>query len=165
MRRKDREMNREFALSVVDKCEYATLATVSVDGSPYIVPISFVRINEDIFFHCAPVGHKLENLHHESRVCLNFVTGVNLLPEKITTEYESAIVFGTASEVDCLEKRTRAMAAIMKKYSSVIMHKFGDIMKTMGTPSKMSVWRVHIDNITGKCNDQAGKYQEHKLHQ
>ncbi len=40
MRRKDREMSKEFALEVIDKCRYATLATVSGGGSPYCVPLS-----------------------------------------------------------------------------------------------------------------------------
>ena len=59
MRRTDREMTREFALMVVDKSEYASMATVNPDGTPYITTISMARVGEDIFFHCAPVGHKI----------------------------------------------------------------------------------------------------------
>ena len=43
MRRKDRELPRELALAVTDKCAYSVLATVNPDGSPYCVPLSFVR--------------------------------------------------------------------------------------------------------------------------
>ena len=50
MRRKDREMPKEFALQVVDKCQYATLSMIS-DGKPYCVPLSIVRIDDFVYFH------------------------------------------------------------------------------------------------------------------
>lgn len=164
MRRQDREMTREFALMVVDKSEYTTLATINPDGTPYIVALSFARVDDYIFFHCAPVGHKIDNLRNCSKVCMSFISGTNVLSEQITTEYESAIVFGTATEVTDIDTKMKGMRAIMQKYSSVIMDKFDNIMKTKGTSDKMGVWQVHIDNISGKCNDKKGKYAEHKMH-
>ena len=165
MRRTDREMTREFALMVVDKSEYASMATVNADGTPYITTISMARVGEDIFFHCAPVGQKINNLRGNPHVCLSCVTGTNVLPEQITTEYESAIIFGTASELTDSEERIAGMRAIMQKYSAVIMHKFENIMQTMGTSERMSVWKIHINSITGKCNDKSGKYEQYKMHQ
>jgi nitroimidazol reductase NimA-like FMN-containing flavoprotein (pyridoxamine 5'-phosphate oxidase superfamily) len=38
MRRKDREMDDDFAKQVIDKAAFATLATVNEDGSPYCAP-------------------------------------------------------------------------------------------------------------------------------
>ena len=164
MRRQDREMTQEFALMVVDQSEYTTLATINEDGTPYIVPLSYAREGEYIYFHCAPVGHKIDNLRRNPKVCMSFVSGTNVLPEQITTEYESAIVFGTASEVTDMEARMAAMRTIMQKYSSVIMHKFENIMQATGGVERMAVWQVHIDSISGKCNDKTGKYSEHKMH-
>lgn len=163
MRRTDREMTREFALMVVDKSEYASMA-VNPDGTPYIVTISMARVGEDIFFHCAPVGHKIDNLRANARVCLSCVSGTNVLPEQITTEYESAIIFGEASEVTEPTERMNGMRAIMQKYSSVIMDKFDNIMQATGKPERMSVWKIHINSITGKCNDKSGKYEQYKMH-
>lgn len=53
MRRKDREMNRDFALYVADKCEYATMAMTDEKGLPYCVPVTIVRKGEYIYFHSA----------------------------------------------------------------------------------------------------------------
>ena len=50
MRRKDREMPREFGLSVLDRCEYATLALIDPDGFPYCVPITIVREGDALYF-------------------------------------------------------------------------------------------------------------------
>ena len=42
MRRKGRELTRDSALAVVDKCFYAVFATISNDGSPYCIPLSLI---------------------------------------------------------------------------------------------------------------------------
>ena len=56
MRRKDCEMDEEFAISIVDKCEYALISMVDKDGAPYCVPVSIDRDGMEIFFHCAKAG-------------------------------------------------------------------------------------------------------------
>ncbi|MDR2446586.1 MAG: hypothetical protein LBD58_04770 [Treponema sp.] len=38
MRRKDREMDGDFAKQVIDKAAFATLATTNEDGTPYCAP-------------------------------------------------------------------------------------------------------------------------------
>lgn len=43
MRRKDREMSREFGLEVIDRAAYGVLSVVDSDGAPYALPLSIVR--------------------------------------------------------------------------------------------------------------------------
>ncbi|MDF2839216.1 MAG: putative nitroimidazole resistance protein, partial [Evtepia sp.] len=56
MRRKDREKDSQFALEVLKNCEYATLATVNPDGTPYCIPISPAMMDGALYFHCALEG-------------------------------------------------------------------------------------------------------------
>lgn len=42
MRRKDREMPREFALEVAANCEWAVVSCITPEGAPYGVPVSVV---------------------------------------------------------------------------------------------------------------------------
>ena len=51
MRRKDREMSREFALAVMDRCEWTVVSFVTPEGAPYAVPVSAVREGDALFFH------------------------------------------------------------------------------------------------------------------
>ena len=45
MRRKDREMPPEFALTVADKCEYAVISMTDISGEPYCVPaVSYTHL-------------------------------------------------------------------------------------------------------------------------
>ena len=62
MRRSDREKPEAFALGVVDESDYAVLSTVNDDGTPYCVPLTIVREEERIYFHCALEGQKLDNI-------------------------------------------------------------------------------------------------------
>ncbi|WP_157847458.1 pyridoxamine 5'-phosphate oxidase family protein [Prevotella intermedia] len=51
---------------------------------------------DSVYIHCAPEGRKLEALKDNNKVSLCVIGEVNLLPDKFTTEYESALFFGTA---------------------------------------------------------------------
>lgn len=68
MRRKDREMSREFALEVSDKCEWAVLSMTDREGMPYAVPITIVRDGDAIYFHTAKAGRKLDILKQNPEV-------------------------------------------------------------------------------------------------
>ena len=99
MRRKDREKDATFALEVIRDCEYATLATVNPDGTPYCIPISPILMDNIIYFHCTLEGKKLTNIANNSAVCISGVRHTRLVPEKLTTEFDSAITFGNCSMV------------------------------------------------------------------
>ncbi len=116
MRRKDREMSSEFALEVVDKCEYAVLSMTDLQNEPYAVPLSIVRIGSCIYFHGAKAGKKSEILATNPQVCLVCVGNVKPLEDKFTTEYESAMVFGKISKVSDKEEKTEALRALCMRY-------------------------------------------------
>lgn len=61
MRKASREMDVSFALEVFDKAPYVTVSFLRPDGSPYGVPLSLVRTDDNtFFFHCALEGDKLD---------------------------------------------------------------------------------------------------------
>jgi nitroimidazol reductase NimA-like FMN-containing flavoprotein (pyridoxamine 5'-phosphate oxidase superfamily) len=150
MRRKDREMPREFAEAVIDASRFATLATVDSDGTPYCVALSMVRDRERLYFHCALEGHKIENLRRESRVCISFVGETKLPSDDFTVEYESAVVFGAASEVINRDEKIRALRLICERCTPSNMAAFdAAIEKSLDLTG---VWKIHIGAISGKRN-------------
>ena len=63
MRRKDREMNRDFGLMVIDKARFATLAMVTEAGKPYAIPVSPARVGDAVYIHSAQSGlHRVQVL-------------------------------------------------------------------------------------------------------
>jgi nitroimidazol reductase NimA-like FMN-containing flavoprotein (pyridoxamine 5'-phosphate oxidase superfamily) len=148
MRRTDRERDRSFAEAAVDKCLYAVLATVNDDGSPYCVPLSIVRDGEWIYFHCAPGGHKIDNLKNRNRVCLSCVGHAEEPPDHFTVVYESAVVFGRAEEVLADGEKVRALLLLCERHTPANMAAFeGEMAREY---QAAAVWKIHIEEISGK---------------
>ena len=129
MRRKDREMDRNFALYVADKCEWATLALVDGD-KPYCVPVTIVRIGGCVYFHSAKAGRKIDLLRKNPSVCLSCVGDTYRTPDKFTTEYESAVIAGTATEVTDDAEKIEALRAFRERYPETNLDMFERVVKT-----------------------------------
>ncbi|MBQ4267405.1 MAG: pyridoxamine 5'-phosphate oxidase family protein [Clostridia bacterium] len=149
MRRKDREQTKEFALKVADNCDYAVMSMVDPDGNPYCVPLSIVREGENLYFHCALEGHKLECLRNNSNVCVSCVGRTKNVPEDFTTEFESAIIRGKAFEVTEKEEKIHALKLICLRYAESNMANFGSAIER--SLSRTGIWKIEIEDITGKA--------------
>ncbi len=148
MRRKDRERDREFALRVLKDCEYATLSTVNLDGSPYGIPISPVLVDEVVYFHCALEGQKLDNIAHSNQVCLSCVCHTKLIPEHFTTEFESAVAKGRCTIVTEEEEKLMALRCICEKYAPSNMHAFEHAVAR--SLMRTGICKIELEEITGK---------------
>lgn len=84
-------------MSVTDKCEYAVLS-VTLKTTRLIVFLSIVRCEDKINFHCAKPGKKDRYVASKPRV-IACVGDTHRMEHMFTTEYESAILFGSAVEV------------------------------------------------------------------
>jgi len=147
-RRKDREKPEDFALAVADKCAFSTMATVNADGTPYCIPISPARDGEWLYFHCAQEGHKIDNLRQRSKVCISCVGVQEAIPGKFTLKYESAVIFGSASEVTNREEKIHALNLICERYTPDNMAAFDEAVKRQLQAT--AIWKIHIDEISGK---------------
>ena len=148
MRRKDRELTKDSALAVVDKCSFAVLATISADGNPYCIPLSLAREGEWIYFHSAKEGRKIDNLRHDNRVCISCVGYARAVPGAFALFYESAVINGIALEITDREEMIRALEIICRRHTPDIMDAFdNEIQKNI---DRTSVWKISIDEISGK---------------
>ncbi len=148
IRRADRAIPDSEARQILRVGEYGILSTVSVDGQPYGVPVSYTYTGEVIYFHCALEGHKLENLSSNNRVSFCVVGRTQVLPDKFATNYESVIVFGQAFEVTGAEKQTR-LVEILKKYSPAHIEK--GLRYIEGDGRKARVYKIVVESMTGKA--------------
>lgn len=170
MRRKDREMGKEFGVNVTDKSRYGILSMIDADKISYGVPVSIVRDKNTLYFHSAKEGRKASILKRSPNVSVVFVGDVkvpeNFTKEELdefaqdeskaavfissvfTTEYESAIVTGKVVLVDDEGEKVNAMRLICDKYASSKMGYF-DIAIKAGL-NKVDVYKIEIENITAK---------------
>jgi len=147
-RRQDRTNSQEEARELLERAEYGVLSTVGADGQPYGIPVSYCVIGENLYFHCAVEGRKLDNIAHNPRVSFCVVGKTNVLPGKFSTQYESTIISGTASEVFAEEKQL-GLEGLLHKYSVGFYEKGLKYIEALDHKTK--VYRIHIDSISGKA--------------
>lgn len=148
MRRKDREAPAEIGLEIVDKCVYATLGCANADGSPYCVPLSIAREGENVYFHCATQGKKLDNLRRDNRVCVSCVGNTAYPPGEFTVDFESAVIIGSASEVSDNDEKIRALKLLCERHTPDNMSNFDQAIKS--SLKITGVWKIKIEEITAK---------------
>ncbi len=170
MRRKDRAMDREFGLRVIDNAAYGILSMIDEQNEPYGIPLSIARDGNTLYFHSAMDGKKVKSLLKNPRVNIAFVGEVKvpenyrheelqemakdpsraatLISNVFTTEFESVIVMGTVKRVDEESEKIEAMRFICKKYTPTKMAYFD--MATESGLSRTNVYSIEIQEITAK---------------
>ncbi|MBW1982208.1 MAG: pyridoxamine 5'-phosphate oxidase family protein [Deltaproteobacteria bacterium] len=151
MRRKDRAITEEEARALLEKAEYGVLSTVSENGRPYGVPLNFCLIDGCIYFHCAFVGQKIDNINHNKFVSFCVVGNTEILPDKFATRYESAIVSGEVEEVFDVNKQL-ALEGLLRKYSPEFFDKGLKYIEDL--KDKTRVFKITINKLTGKARKQ-----------
>ena len=157
MRRKDREMPKEFAYMVSDKCEWAVVSMIDLQGDPYCVPLSIVRDDNFIYFHCAKDGFKIQCLKNNPNVCISCVGETKRIPTEFTTEFESAIIRGKAEEVVSDAEKIHALKLLCIRHTPTNMNEFDKAISE--SLSRTAVWKINITDISGKRKkyDSTGK--------
>lgn len=148
IRRSDREITTQEAKEILDTAEYGIMSTVSKDGQPYGLPLNYAYKNDCLYFHCAISGHKIENIEQNSKVSFCVVGKTKVLPEKFSTEYESAVVFGVVSEVNGAEKHD-ALLWLLEKYCSDFIEEGKQYIEQKDKMTK--IYKIAIDQISGKA--------------
>ncbi len=150
MRRKDRERPAEFAFKVCDSCSFATIAMIDSNNLPYCVPLNIVREDNVIYFHCAKQGLKNESLNLKGDVCISCVSSCEVLQEKFTTLYESAIIRGVATVVTSQDEVRKALRLLCERHTPDVMDMFEKELSR--SISGTEIYKVVITQITGKSN-------------
>ncbi|WP_042679218.1 pyridoxamine 5'-phosphate oxidase family protein [Anaerosalibacter massiliensis] len=170
MRRKDREMTREFGMEVIDKSRYGIISMIGEDNEPYGIPLSIVRDGNNLYFHSAMGGRKVKIFEKEPKVSVAFVgetkipenytkeeldeiikdesKAVLLISKVFTTEYESAVVIGKVKLVEDEEEKIKAMKLICEKYTPTKMDYFDMAIKA--GLKRTNVYRIEIEEIKAK---------------
>ena len=148
VRRKDRELSFELATKLLAEGEYGVLSTMGMDGQAYGIPLNYVYKNNCLYFHCALEGHKLDNIRANNKVSFCVVGRARVLPDKFTTAYESAVAFGTASEVQG-EERQSVLLSLIEKYSPDFMEEGKKAIANF--IEKTTIIKIAINHITGKA--------------
>lgn len=150
MRRMGNALPKEEAIGMLAKATNGVLSVAGDDGYPYGVPVSYVYQNNQIVFHCATEGHKLDAIRKNPKVSFCVVEQDLIIPEEFNTLYRSAIAFGTA-RILADEEKQAYIEAIGKKYAPDYDKEAKEYIKSDWT--NFSVVVMDIDHLTGKAGN------------
>lgn len=150
MRNSRRELPREEAKRILLEGKNGILAVAGDEGYPYAVPMSYAYREGKLYFHSALSGHKLDAITRDEKVSFCVIAQDNIVPEKFTTRYQSAIAFGKAALVtDGAEKRL-ALMALVEKYAPDHLESGRRYIEA--DLEKTAVIKVTIEHLTGKSS-------------
>lgn len=155
MRRKDRQRDEAFCLDLIDKATNGVMAIATGEDTPYCLPLSFVRAEKSLYFHCAKEGRKIDLLRANPKVCVTFIgydsPTYQAEDNNFTTLFASAIVTGSAHEVTEDDEKIEALRALCKKLLSQAMtgDNFDRAIQT--SLPVTAVWRIDLEEISGKA--------------
>jgi hypothetical protein len=109
---------------ILDEAEYGTLA-LSVDNIPYAVPLNFVRIEDNIYFHGALKNRKMKMLSKNQRASFSVVENHSLIDSDFSSNeglacpatqfFKSVSIDGKIEMVEDKKEKILMFQALMKK--------------------------------------------------
>jgi len=150
MRRKRQLLAEAETLAMLTSCTSGVLAVHGDDDYPYAVPLSFAHEAGKLYFHAATAGHKLDALERSDKASFCVIAADDIVPEKFTTHFRSAIAFGRARIVTDDEQKRHALMLLAEKYSPDYVDAAG--AEIDGDWKKVCVIELAIEHLTGKAS-------------
>lgn len=147
MRRGKQLLCMEDTIAVMDRCTNGILACLGDEEYPYAVPLSYVYLNNKIYFHSAKTGHKIDSITKNPKVSFSVIDEDTIVSEKYTTYFRSVIAFGKARIVEG-DERLEAFKALVEKYSGDQPEEAK--RKEITGCTQAYVIAIDVEHITGK---------------
>ncbi len=116
--------NKIIIEKMLDEQEYGTLA-ICANNKPYSLPINYVRMGENIYFHGSKKGRKIDILKSNCLASFSVVEAYSLIASYMSSKenlacpatqfFKSIIIDGHIEFVDDYVEKTRVLESLMQK--------------------------------------------------
>jgi len=149
MRRTDKEITDRSEIDGIIRGSTVCRLAFAVGEEPYVVPVSFGYDGDNLYFHSAATGKKIDCIAANNRVCFELERNVQLVTHpgmacKWSFSFESVIGYGTVHELDSPGERAAGLNHIMAHYSGREWELDPAVLATT------RVWRVEVLSVSGK---------------
>ncbi|MFK5857631.1 MAG: pyridoxamine 5'-phosphate oxidase family protein [Bacteroidota bacterium] len=138
---------------VLNNAQYCHIS-MAKNNEPYMVTVNYGYDDEFIYFHSGQKGKKAEIITTNPSICFELNYGAEIITNKQScnwgTKYRSIIGFGKAQLLETVDDKTKALIAIMRKYSGNNDHEFNEHVL-----AHTNVYRISLDNVNAKNNHWA----------
>jgi hypothetical protein len=150
MRRKRQLLPEAETIALLESATSGVLALLGHDDYPYAVPLSFAHEDGRLYFHAATKGHKLDALERSAKASFCVIAADDIVPEKFTTYFRSAVAFGKARVVTGDEEKRHGLMLLAEKYSPDYLEAAG--AEIDGDWERVTVIAVDVEHVTGKAS-------------
>lgn len=158
MRRKAQQLPPAEAEKILIAGSSGVLALAGDEGYPYALPISYVYHGGRLYFHCAPVGHKLNAIARCPKASFCVIAQDEVVPALYTTRYRSVIAFGTIRQLEDEQAIIAALDVLGRKYAPDL----DPSAEIAGSLHRVCVLEMTIDHLTGKEGIELTRLREKK---
>ncbi len=129
------------------------LATVGADGWPYVVPLLYVWLNDEIWVHNSRGhGHLRANVDHADKACFELDEPGEIFPYgrfecDTSVAYRSVIAFGRIRVVEDRPQKESFFTALMQKYADPTWERPKSFFPRL---DQVTVYALAVERITGK---------------
>lgn len=149
MRRSKQLLTRAETEEILLRAASGVLAVSGDEGYPYAVPVSYVYAGGKIYFHSAKTGHKLDAIARSDKVSFCVVDQDEVVQERYTTYYRSAIAFGRARVLTDDQEKRAALLSLAEKYSPD-MGRARHEQEMEKSWSAVTLVEITVEHLTGK---------------
>lgn len=160
MRRAQSEIkNHRQIKDILTEVKIGRMATIGVDGFPYITPVNFVYHKDKIYFHCAHKGEKMDNINRDKKVCFEvdiplayMEVAFNRMNKacKVHQLYKCVIIRGRANVVDDIGVKIDALNALVASHEG--NRNFDPVTPEDPMSKACSVVEITPESISGKAD-------------
>ena len=142
--------NKAHVNLVLKNALYCHISMVN-NNKPYMVTVNFGYDDEYIYFHSGQKGKKTEIIASNPNICFELNYGAEIISNKQScnwgTKYRSVIGYAKAELLVSDKDKTKALLAIMRKYSGNNNHEFNEHVL-----AHTNVYRISLNNANAKNN-------------
>lgn len=156
MKKIKQSLSKKDIEAIMERGTNGALACIGDEGYPYAVPLSYVYLHDNIYFHCAKTGHKNDAIENNSKVSFLVTDEDTIVSEEYTSYFRSVIAFGKARRTEGDEAK-EAFTAIIEKYAGD--RPTDEKHKKVVECTQTYIFAIDVEHITGK---EAADYSKMK---
>jgi nitroimidazol reductase NimA-like FMN-containing flavoprotein (pyridoxamine 5'-phosphate oxidase superfamily) len=151
--RTDKLMPAEAVREMIAGAYAGRLATVGADGWPYVVPLLYVWMHDEIWVHnTRGRGHLRSNVERDARVCFEVdepgeVFAYGRFECDTSVAYRSVVAFGRIRIVEAPEQKASFFDRLMAKYGDPRWARPPGFYPRL---DQVTVYAVTVERMTGK---------------
>jgi len=155
MQKKEREiLDKRIYKEIMKNGKFSTISMCRND-EPYIVTLNygFDAINNNLYFHSAQKGLKLEFLKENQKVCGTIIEDLGYVNDDCSHKYRSIVFWGDMTIVENLDEKKHAFDIMLNHLEdnpSKLKKKF---LKSEQSYENTCLLKLDINLITGKASE------------